>query len=253
MTTIADDLAGILARFPVREETAEERVEREELERRDAELAALRDRLGRCAALQARGVPAKDIEAITDGALAETDALRAAQAFAAAGQRLLVLSGPRGCGKTTAAAWLVGQELPPPADFAAELAALPPSAADERRGGWLRSFGKGKVRAGHPMFLDVSALVRMSRYSDDEMRPLEDALLLVLDDLGMEFADEKGSFLATLDALLNARYAARLYTVITTNLPAKAFKARYGERIADRIREAGRFVELDAASLRGRR
>jgi DNA replication protein DnaC len=163
-----------------------------------------------------RGVPARLADAILRGALEETDAIRLAKAFTASRRTILVISGVRGAGKTVAAAWLVAQY-----PFA--------------------------------RFIDVSRLARLSRYSEEDMAPLEECALLAIDDLGTEYADDKGSFMATLDGLVNARYADERRTVITTNLQANTFKARYGERIADRIREAGRFVELASKSLRGRR
>ena len=103
-----------------------------------------------------------------------------------------------------------------------------------------------------PRFVDVSRFSRSSRYDDEQMGPLERCSMLAIDDLGMEYADAKGSFLSLLDGLVNARYAASLRTVITTNLGAGAFRERYGERVADRIREVGRYVEIADPSMRGR-
>lgn len=209
-----------------RERAAEKRRREEAEEAADKERA----RLAPLVRMRRRGVPAKDHEAIARGELDGTPAMEAARSLLAGDMRVLVLSGPKGCGKTTAAAWLAAQDV---------TARLPGDREDDRR-------------APEPMFLDVSKLARLSRYKAEDVEPLESCSLLVIDDLGMEYADEKGSFLATLDGIFNARYAAGLYTVITTNLPAKTFKERYGERIADRIREVGRFVELNGKSLRGR-
>ena len=140
------------------------------------------------------------------------------------GDTLLVLSGSRGCGKTTAAAWWLLQRRAP----------------------------ARYVSTRPPQFVDAAALTRWPRYDDGRMRELELAAALVVDDLGMEYDDKHGAFRSFVDGLVNARYAKELPTVITTNLPAADFKARYGERIADRIREAGRFVELAGESLRRR-
>lgn len=208
-----------------REEAEERRQFEETMRSRDAE----RERRRPFEQMRRRGVPAKDHAAIAGSALSDTQAMEAAREMLANGGRILVLSGPKGCGKTTAAAWLASQEVQV-------------TTADGR-----------PQAAPEPMFLDVSKLARLSRYKAEDVEPLEECSLLVIDDLGMEYADEKGSFLATLDGVFNARYAAGLYTVITTNLPAKTFKERYGERIADRIREVGRFVELNGKSLRGRK
>lgn len=181
--------------------------------------------------LLAREVPVKDVDAILGGALTETRALEAARAFLASDRRILVLSGGNGCGKTTAASWLVAQD------------------PVERYGAW----GGAWPPHLHPRFLDVARLVRLPKFSDEAMEPVERCSLLAIDDLGMEYADEKGAFLSFLDGLLNARYASQLRTVLTTNLRADAFKARYQGRIADRIREVGRFVEIGGESLRGKR
>lgn len=187
--------------------------ERKAAEREAANKAKQQEETGR--RLLERGIPRKDIELIASGALWPTNALKAAQDWFQSKKSILVLSGPGGCGKTSAASWLAAEAV----------AAL---------------------------FIDVTRLARLSRYKSSDMEPLERAWLLVIDDLGVEFCDTKGSFLATLDGLINCRYANQDRTVITTNLPATAFKQRYGERVVDRIREVGRFFECSGPSLRVR-
>ena len=76
--------------------------------------------------------------------------------------------------------------------------------------------------------------------------------MLAIDELGTEPLDALGRWLADLDELVDARTARGRQTVATTNLSGTDFKARYGERIADRIRGSGRFIETRAASLRKR-
>lgn len=171
-----------------------------------------------------RGCPAKDIERAVSGELEDTAAVQACRSANESGLTLLVLSGLRGCGKTTAAAWWLVQRRAP-AKY---------------------------VRTGAPRFVDAAALARWPRYEEQRMRELERADALVIDDLGVEYDDKQGAFRSFLDGLVNSRYAACLPTLFTTNLPAVEFKARYGERIADRIREAGRYVELAGESLRRR-
>jgi DNA replication protein DnaC len=179
-----------------------------------AEEASSRLRAGR-KYLRAVGVPAKDADVLLGQAtLMETPAIAVAREWLASDQTVLVMSGMRGCGKTLAAGWIVNE-----------------------------------VPGGR--FMDVTRFQRLSRYDNESMRSVEEAHLLVIDDLGMEFSDAKGSFAALFDGVFNARYAAQLRTVITTNVTAVTFRERYGERVADRIREVGRFVELDGASLRG--
>jgi DNA replication protein DnaC len=179
-----------------------------------AERNAIADR--RRATLVEAGVPEKDLVAILGEQLKHTDAMLTARDWQATEERILVLGGDRGVGKTTAAAWLACQ-----------------------------------VHGAR--FLDATRLMRVDTYSDESMNPLERCPLLVLDDLGTEYADVKGKLSSLVDGLVNTRYAGLRRTVVTTNLNASQFKLRYGERIADRIREAGRFVELGGESLRGRK
>jgi DNA replication protein DnaC len=127
----------------------------------------------------------------------------------------LVLSGGAGCGKTVAAAeWLLGK--------------------------------------GHGLWLSASALARWKRYDEAEMRRLCDAPALVVDDLGTEYLDDKGNFLALFDELINERYEGARPTVFTTNLAVDAFRERYGARIISRLAEVGRFVTVDGPDLRRR-
>lgn len=128
----------------------------------------------------------------------------------------LILSGPKGVGKTVAAAW------------------------------WsLR-------RKAAPLFLRASTFAASSRYNRDERERWMGASALVLDDLGAEYVDAKGSFLVDLDELVDVFYGDKRPLLITTNCGAGAFKERYGERIADRIRECGAFFEWSGPSFRGR-
>lgn len=197
-----------------------------------------------------RGIPVKDLDAIVANSLTPTAALDKAREFLAdTGARMLVLAGPRGCGKTTAAAWVIAQRCPDRyRQFRDAYETGEAQEAPLNRDPYRSVYWPGDR---HPRFVDVSELQRISRYRDEDMRPLEQCSMLALDDLGMEYADEKGSFLATLDGLINRRYRDSLRTVITTNLTAKHFRLRYGERIADRIRECGAYIELAGASLRG--
>ena len=133
---------------------------------------------------------------------------------------LVVLSGGVGCGKSlAAAAWLLAGQL------------------EGVRGLWMTA----------------ARLARWPRYDEDRMSELLTVRRLVIDDLGDEYLDEKGAYLSLLDEVVNERYGNARPTVLTTNLNAVAFKIRYGPRIADRIREAGKFESVDGPSLRKRR
>src|SRR5262249_27955534 len=146
----------------------------------------------------------------------DTEALRKLQAAFAEPPppTFVVLSGGTGVGKTVAATW------------------------------WAATHGAGWVTA--------EGLARMDRYSETAKVLYHGRL--VIDDLGAEFSDGKGFFLSTLDHLINVRYASMLPTVITTNVQGMVkrkdgtkeypFSARYGERIADRLKESGRWMTI---------
>jgi DNA replication protein DnaC len=175
--------------------------------------AALRSRLA------AAGVPERALRHVFDAQPLETEALKALQValspisqLPASPPTLVVLSGGVGCGKSCAAAWWLSQ---------AEGAWVPAS--------------------------------EFAKYGGDPAVPERlKAPRLVLDDLGMEYLDGKGFAQATLDGVINHRHERLLPTVITTNLGADEFKARYGPRVADRIRESGRWLVIAATSLRKR-
>lgn len=97
-------------------------------------------------------------------------------------------------------------------------------------------------------FITANELARVSPY-DEKATDLAKIKALVIDDLGCEYLDPKGFFLSHLDGLINDRYSNGRETVITTNLDAEGFR-RYGERILDRIREAGKFLKVGGQSMR---
>jgi DNA replication protein DnaC len=97
-------------------------------------------------------------------------------------------------------------------------------------------------------FITAPELAKVSPY-DGEGDWIQQAAALVVDDLGTEYLDGKGFFLANFDALVNHRYSHRLPTVITTNLKVDEFR-RYGVRVVDRIREVGVFLSVNAPSMR---
>lgn len=157
-----------------------------------------------------------DVLAILNGTgkkFIDTECVRALQSQ----RTLTILSGRTGCGKTVAAA------------------------------GWLYSWAL-EFRQG--LWLTAARLARWNRYETEKMNQVLMVSRLVLDDLGAEFIDTKGFFMALLDELVNERYANGRQTVIATNLNSEEFKDRYSERIVDRIREKGQFVAIASLSLR---
>jgi DNA replication protein DnaC len=148
---------------------------------------------------------------------AQADAREAVQAMAGWDIdtcNVAVLSGPAGTGKTVgAAAWALRRR---------ELIA----------------------------FVRASTFAASSRYDAEKRARWYEADGLCLDDLGAEYADTKGNFLVDLDELVDTFYADRRPLIITTNLTAPLFKARYGARIEDRIRECARWFVIGGESGR---
>ena len=137
----------------------------------------------------------------------------------------MVLSGGKGTGKSTAAAVWLYESVPPEG-----------APAYQRRYWW-----------------NGTKIARTNGYAKDFEKMIQ-SKLMVIDDLGVEYLDKNGNFLQRLDELIDERYSNFRKTVITTNLNAEAFKDRYGERVADRMREGfawgGGFMELADTSMR---
>lgn len=165
--------------------------------------------------LKQAGVSERVLKAVFDSEPKRTSAVELlTEATQRDGICLVVLQGGVGCGKSCAAALWASQK--------------------------------------NAYWITAKALARIGAY-DDDAKKLEKHKHLVIDDLGTEYADQKGFFLSNLDGLIDARYADELPTVITTNVSAAEFKTRYGERIADRIRGSGAWVEVGGGSLRVRK
>jgi len=181
-----------------------------EKERAVSAAVAIRQRL------EVSGIPARVSPLLTQHS--ETDALKAALELQKSFTKtLLILGGGVGTGKTVAcciAAWQV----------------------------------PGSVR-----FASAVDLVRHGAFDPEYWDDLAYCDALVVDDLGSEPLDERGWALASILDLLSKRYGAQKPTWITLNLPIGAFFARYGtdgERLRDKLRECGRYVEVKGKSLR---
>ncbi len=116
----------------------------------------------------------------------------------------------------------------------------------------------------HGLFYDVRDLLRVIRstYNPvvrtaemDVLRPVVEAELLVLDDLGAERTTDWVE--ETMNLIVNTRYNERRPTIFTTNyedLPDDAdpdtLKARVGFRVHSRLKEMCEFLEYDGADYR---
>lgn len=155
--------------------------------------------------LLAAGVPPRKLNKAT---MPEYDESNPAW-LAVAGLRLggdspvRVLAGPKGCGKTTAAVR------------------------------WLYTHGGPR-----PAFSTAAAFVAAGRFDREYRQRWEGATAMVLDDIGVEFADAKGSFLSDLDEFVNHWAESYGVLICTTNSSQAEFKARFGERISSRVRES---------------
>jgi hypothetical protein len=170
----------------------------------------------------AMGIPPLIAERIAIGDYKATRSTRACDQVGR-GHFILVLIGEVGCGKSFAAArWL--WRSPPMVPLSL------------------------RKRVGPRRFIEAPGLKDIPF----EDRPkLGEATALVLDDVGTE-QDFMPDDLARIIA---ARYKNALPTVVTTNLSEVDFAKRYGVRVADRMREVGRFVVASNSrndSLRGK-
>jgi len=135
----------------------------------------------------------------------------------------LVLSSPKGTGKSTAGAW------------------------------WLNEIADKYELSRVKRWWSSSTIARMNSY-DPAFEKMFLCQAMVIDDLGAEYLDKNGYFQQKFDEIIDARYSRYRKTLITTNLNARAFTERYGERVSDRIRHGfeggGAFVEFSDSSLR---
>lgn len=157
-----------------------------------------------------------------------------AQRFAADPSKLvLVLVGPTGTGKSLAAASVF---------LSLRHRVTDPTWDGVASTGW-RWASPGAV-------VTAPRLSRLPRYGpgSEELERLLAVPLLVLDDLGLEtlaLGDK-------LDELLDVRMGRRLRTVITANMEPAALAAKYGDRVADRLRLGGAVVVSICAQVGGR-
>ena len=86
--------------------------------------------------------------------------------------------------------------------------------------------------------LDAKDIVRQSK-NQSSFDQLKRRDMIAIEDMGREPVEilEYGNVINPVIDLLEYRYDAQLFTVITTNLVPKEIRERYGSRIADRLNE----------------
>lgn len=163
-------------------------------------------------------------------------AVTEARAFWASGETFLALLGTTGTGKSVAAA-----ELCSLCRFGYVHPDLGPT--------WCWS----NVLSEQPLFTQAPQLARRSAFGTEiekENSALRRVRLLVIDELGAEIMTDAWS--SVIQELVQARYRAKLKTVLLANLGPEKFFARYDRRVRRRVEEAGRVVNLGSAQLSGK-
>lgn len=198
-------------------------------------------------ALRDAGVPERVVRTVVAG-VEETDAIRAVRAWLPTPDGFLVLAGPPGTGKSTAAGLALAEVPPERVVYESSFFPADATVIDKPR----------TIR-----FADAHELAQASNFDSDLWAPLRRAHLLVIDDTGRELLDNTGRALGNLVNLLCRRHDDAKRTVCTTNLDAQSWVKRYcsrdGGRLLDRMREQERqhgrsaFCAVSGASLRGRR
>lgn len=213
-----DEDAPRLALVPGSDDWTDEQWAKHDAEVADRRAAAdreeaERDRAQQIGRLEISGWPRRALESAGSADITKPAVARIAS-WDIARECVLVLSGPPGCGKTTAAAH------------------------------WALKHSR------YPQFLRATTFAASSRYDHEQRSVWLKASALVLDDLGAEYADTKGNFLVDLDELVDTFYGDKRPLLITTNCTNADFKNRYGNRVVDRIRECGSWFSVNTESLR---
>lgn len=87
--------------------------------------------------------------------------------------------------------------------------------------------------------VDAKDLARLATKSPEEFEKMKKVPMLAIDDLGKEPVEvlDYGNVLSPVVELIEYRYDKQLFTIMTSNVPPKEISKRYGERVADRLRE----------------
>lgn len=87
--------------------------------------------------------------------------------------------------------------------------------------------------------LDAREIARKCKSDCREWERICNLPMLAVDDLGVEPLEiqDYGNILSPMVELLTRRYDRQLFTMVTTNLTPQEIRAKYGDRIADRLNE----------------
>ena len=87
--------------------------------------------------------------------------------------------------------------------------------------------------------IEATEVANVFKSSEKEFNELCSKPILAIDDLGVEPTDvmSYGNIISPLSRLLEKRYEARLFTIITSNLKPTDVTRKYGKRIGDRLNE----------------
>jgi DNA replication protein DnaC len=167
--------------------------------------------------LLACGAPEMEAEVVAAGAN-ETTATKGVRDFIKSPATFCLVMGGAGSGKTVAA-----------------VEALLSSRVRWGANGENWAYSPSEAR-----FLLATDLARLSYFDSEALKVLDRAervKMLLLDDVGGELMTD--TWKSNFTELILRRNSARRKTLLTTNLPADVFKARYDERIISRIRGNG--------------
>ncbi len=111
--------------------------------------------------------------------------------------------------------------------------------------------GKTVYFISMPELLDK--LITMSKNKDSQellrfQHKIEDVPLLILDDFGAEYPNDW--VLNKVDSVITHRYNYEVSTIITTNMLPGEIKARYVQRVYDRLRSTNKALGTSGDSLR---
>ena len=101
------------------------------------------------------------------------------------------------------------------------------------------------LRCRSIVLYDASELCNKYMSSDDVRYEVLNCKALFIDDLGTEGIQyySYGNVCKPINDIILARYAARLPTIVTTNLNLGEFANRYGDRVSDRLNEIYAMIE----------